>query len=181
MKRLFLLLPLLATTAATVAEIEKRGHPCETGVCLYWWPKLPVVNGWHQDPEASERYAANALTPNGSTFKNAETVMYATAPFKPRVPILKSVADLIASDKKDFVQSSPGIVISEAKALVTGDGQKLRSFTFFPAGHGDWERVSYGQEGDFYLIFTISSRTKAGYKKALPAYEALIRHYKEKL
>ena len=180
-KLLSLLTVILALSGVAIAEIEKHGHPCETGICLYWWPKLPALNGWHQDAQASERYGANALAPDGSTFKDAETVMYAKAPYKPRVPELKSIEDLIASDKKDFVENSPGLVVSETKPLTTGDGEKFRSITFFPSGQGNWEHVSYGEEGEFYLIFTISSRTKRGYEKALPAYEALIRNYKEKL
>jgi hypothetical protein len=66
------------------------------------------------------------------------------------------------------------------EALATGDGQKLRSLTFFPQGEGNWERVSFGEEGEYYLMFTISSRTKSGYDMALPLYEAMLRAYKEK-
>ncbi len=112
---------------------------------------------------------------------DAEAVMYAKASYKPRVPESKSVEAMIESDKKDFREQSPGVVISEVNALVTSDGQVLRSLTFIPSEQGNWERVSYGEEGDFYLIFTVSARNKAAYEKALPAYEALIHAYREKL
>jgi len=39
--------------------------------------------------------------------------------------------------------------------------------------------MSYGEEGDFYLIFVISSRTKKGFQGALKDYENFIHLYKE--
>lgn len=179
MKRALLLL-ILSATLPVSAEIEKLGHACETGICLYWWPKLVPIDGWHHEPGPSQKYGANALAPDGSTFIDAETVMYAKATYKPRVPEIKSLEALIENDKKDFAANVPRVVIADAKSLITGDGKKLNSVTFFPGAQGNWERVSYGEEGEFYLLFTISSRTKDGYEKALPAYEAMIRGYKEK-
>jgi hypothetical protein len=76
---------------------------------------------------------------------------------------------------------APGITITETKLIVTADGKKLRSFTFFPTKQGNWERVSYGEEGEFYLVFTISSRTKMAYDRAIAAYESLVSGYREKL
>jgi len=181
MKHAFLALSLLALAAPAIGEIEKLGNPCETGICLYWWPKLPTVKGWHHEDGPSQQNATNILAPDGATFSDAETVMYAKASYKPRMPEIKTLAALIADDKKHFVENVPGVIVTEVKALRTGDGQKLRSFTFFPPGQGNWERVSYGEEGDFYLIFAVSSRTKSGYDKAMPAYEAMISGYKEKL
>jgi len=42
-----------------------------------------------------------------------------------------------------------------------------------------WEKVSYGEEGEFYLIFTLSSRSEQGFKAALKDYELFISRYKE--
>ena len=126
-------------------------------------------------------HAVNALAPDGSTFENAETVMYAVALYKPRMTEIASVDALIADDKKKFIEQSAAVSIDETKPLATGDGQKLRSFTFFPKSEGNWEQVAYGEEGDYYLIFTVSSRTKSGYAKALQSYEAMLRGYKAKL
>jgi hypothetical protein len=52
--------------------------------------------------------------------------------------------------------------------------------TFLPYPHEHSEQVSYGEEGDFYLIFTISSRSKATLAKAMNAYYKFIGGYKEK-
>ena len=79
-----------------------------------------------------------------------------------------------------IVRIHTNIVVSQSDPLVTGDGQILKSFTFFPKEKGNWEQVLYGEEGDFYLIFTVSSRTKEGFTKALGIYKQFINQYKEK-
>ncbi len=62
--------------------------------------------------------------------------------------------------------------------MLTSDGSELESFTFFPAGKGNWEQVAYGEEGDYYLVFTVSSRSKDGFEKSWGAYEQFVKNYK---
>lgn len=174
-----LLIIALLFSAYAQADIEKIALPGEKGMSFYWWPKLPSVAGWHQDKDSSFRYSVNALAPDSGTFSNAETVMYAKASYKPRIPKIKSLEMLIASDKEDFLKNVPGVEIQEAKPLITADGKPFKSFTYFPKNAGNWERVTYGEEGEFFLIFTISSRSKAGYDANAQAYEKLIKLYKE--
>jgi hypothetical protein len=163
------------------AEIEKVAVACDTGVCLYWWPKLPAVPGWHQDKQQSLNYGANALAPNGSSFVDAGAVMYAVAVDKPREPEAKSLAMFIAGDKSQFLSSDTKIIITEVGGLVNAGGNKLASFTFFPKSNGNWEQVSYGEEGDFYLTFVLGARSKKAFDKAQTVYHDLIAHYKAKL
>lgn len=162
------------------AETEGIATTGDKGMYLRWWPKLPTIAGWHWDRESSAQYSMNALAPDHATFADAETVMYARAIFKPRDPEITSIEMLIARDKKDFLAHMPGIKIQDAQSLPTADGKKFRSITFFPQGTGNWERVSYGEEGEFFLIFTISSRSKAGFDASENAYEKLIGLYQEK-
>jgi hypothetical protein len=161
------------------AEIEKNALTCDTGICFYWWPKLPDVKGWHQDKDASYGYQVNALAPDGLSFRDAESVMYAKALYKPRTPETKSLDMLIADDQKEFLASDPGIKITETASLITGSHKKLRCFTFFPSATGNWELVCYGEEGEFYLVFTLSSKSKIGFGKTLDTYKSLVSSYKE--
>src|SRR5215469_16965008 len=160
---IFLAMALLSGSAA--AEIEKTSLICKSSICFYWWPKLPDLKGWHQDRDGSYEISANVLIPDGSTFANAKTVIYAEALYKPKAPELTSIESLIKSDKKQFLAGKPDTLVEQSADLVTGDGLKLKSFTFFPKKQGDWEKVSYGEEGDFYLTFTVSSRNEQAYKK----------------
>ncbi len=165
---------------AVQADIEKTAVMCNTGFCFYWWPKLPVVRGWHQDKQQSLNYNANAIAPNGSSFVDAEAVMYGVAVYKPRDPEAKSLAMFIASDKQQFLSRDPGIIIAQVGDLTNADGNKLPSFTFFPKSAGNWEQVSYGEEGDFYLTFVLSARSKKAFDRTESVYRDLIAHYKAK-
>jgi hypothetical protein len=166
-------------SSTVYAEIEKIAVPSEKGFSFYWWPKLAAVEGWHQDREHSILYSANALAPDGFTFKTAESVIYVSALYKPRSPEITSLDALIKNDKMDFEANVPGISVNEVAPLVTADGEKLRSFTFFPTKGGNWERVSYGEEGEFFLIFTVSSRSQSNFTSAVVAYEKFISAYKK--
>lgn len=173
------LLSLLLLPLPAFSEIEKVGQPCEKGICVAWWPKLTPAKGWHHERGPSFANGVNIQVPDGFTFSNAETVIYAKALYKLRTPEINSLNMLIKSDREEFVSRDPGIVITEAKATKTGDGRTLRSFTFFPKNEGNWEQVSYGEEADYYLIFTISSRSRAGFAEMFNVYEQYIGHYKE--
>lgn len=169
---------VLTVSASASARIKKTAIPCKTGMCLYWWPELTPVQGWHHDQGASLMYAISAEAPDGYTFSNAVAVIYAKATYKPRVPQTKSLEMLIENDKAEFLSRDPTVRITEMKRLRTGNGNVLRSYTFIPEKKGNWEEVSYGEEGDFYLLFVISSRTKKGLEKGLGAYKEFINHYK---
>jgi len=171
---LLLLLPLSA-----LPEIERVGQTCEKGICLAWWPKLEPVKGWHHERGPSFANGVNVQVPDGFTFSNAETVIYAKASYKPRIPETTSLEILIKDDKDDFLKDDPSIEITKVPPLKTKGGKALETYTFFPKVKGNWEEVSYGEEGDFYLVFTISSRSRAGFLAALPIYEQYIAQYKE--
>jgi hypothetical protein len=173
------LLVLGLALAPASAEIEKLATVCDTGICFHWWPKLPVPPGWWHDREKSFELGGNVLVPEGATFGSAPTVMYATAIYKPREPELTSLAKVIERDKRAFAAQHPDLKIAEVAPLVTGGGKKLRSFTFTPKAKGHWERVSYGEEGDFYLLFTVSSISWDAYDAGMKDYLRLIESYRE--
>jgi hypothetical protein len=162
------------------AEIEMIAAPTDRGLSYHWWPKLTAPEGWHHDRNQSVYYGFNAIAPDGFSFADAETVMYAKAAYKPREPEVKSLQMFIASDHKGMLANAANLEIKEAAALVTADGKRLSSFTLFPKKEGTWERVAYGEEGDFYLIFTVSARSLQGYQAASAAYELLVAGYQEK-
>ncbi len=169
---------LLASTTA-LPEIEKVGRVCGSGICPAWWPKLDPLSGWHHEDEASFANSANVQVPDGFTFSNAQTVIYARALYKPRNPETTSLAVLVRDDQGEFLKENPSVEIAKLPPLKTKDGQALETYTFFPKVAGTWEEVSYGEEGDFYLIFTISSRSRAGFVASLPVYERYIAQYKK--
>ena len=167
----------LVAPAAAHARIEKNATLTKTGIRLFWWPALGTVKGWHHDSDASYLGSINAEVPDGFTFSNAEAVIYAKAIYKPRQPETKTLAMLIKEDQAEFLDHDRTMEITQVSPLKTADGRTLETYTFFPREKGEWEEVSYGEEGDYYLVFVISSQTKTGFEKALPAFKEFIGEY----
>src|SRR5262249_47682872 len=152
---------LLAASAH--AEIVKVANVDCThkAICFYWWPKLPSLPGWHADADQNVKNGPNGvsmLVPDGTDFSHAGAVMFGEAVYRPRYewknPNSKSLDAFIADDMAATLESHKDFKIAEAEPVSTADGQKLRSFTFVRSG--ECERVSYGVEGDYYLVFAIS-------------------------
>jgi hypothetical protein len=181
MKRATVALLLVVASVSASAEIEKLAVPSDDGFRFYWWPKLPAVAGWLHDEATSLKLTANVLVPDGSSFGDAPAVMYAKALYKPRSPEIHSLQELIDSDRDAFEHDMPGLKIERLPDLTTGDRRHLIQLAFAPKGEGSWERVAYGEEDDYYLIFAISAQHDADLKAALPAFETLVAGYKRQL
>jgi hypothetical protein len=136
------------------------------------------VAGWHFDRDASYHYGFAAWAPDNFTFADAETVIYARAIYKPRDPGTKSLDMLVEQDKQHFLARSPGTRVEPGPSLPTSDGRRLRSVSFSQSSSGTWDRAAYGEEGDYWLMFIISSRSQSGYQKAMATFETFIARYK---
>ena len=162
------------------AAIETVETPSSAGTVRQWWPKITPPKGWVHDREHSVAYGINAMVPEGQAFGEAETVMYAKALYRPREPRLRDVEMLAERDKRKAATQQPPRKATNAPALKTGDGKSMRTIAYVPAkGEGNWERVAYLQEGNYFILFAVSSRTKKGYDAARGAFERMVRGYKE--
>jgi hypothetical protein len=162
-----------------VARIEPPGAgSCKGDLCFYWWPKLVAPKGWHQDKSANYQIGGNVFIPDDSTFSNSDSIVYGRAIYKPRRPELKSLEDLIAVDKKEFIKNVKGVKISTQPSLQTAAHQNLKVFKFAPKRNGNWELVAYGEEDKFYILFTLSSRTESAFKKTVSEFKTIIANYR---
>jgi hypothetical protein len=169
-----------AITAPATADVEKVAQLCEQQICFRWWPRVDPPDGWKHEREYSLHYNFNALAPVGSDFGAAETVMYANAVYRPRVPEEKTLSTFISSDLQKFKEDTPGLTVDEAPPMFTGDGRIAKAFLLKPTRQGQWERVAYLEEGEYYIVFVVSSRSERGLLEASQAYQSLVISYREK-
>lgn len=162
------------------ADVEKIAQLCGEQICFRWWPRVEPPDGWKQERGQSLHYNFNALAPAESDFATAEAVMYANAIYRPRVPNEKTLSAFIDSDIQNFKADNPGLVVAELPTLRTADGKTARLFLLKPTTQGQWERVAYFEEGEYYMVFVASSRTESGLLRVASAHESLITHYREK-
>lgn len=125
-----LLAILLFFPSTSIAEIEKTAVPSDQGIRFLWWPKVKPPAGWHFDKGSSYFLSFNALAPNGGTFSRAETVMYAKATFKPRIPNAKSLDGFMHHDIADFLAAEPGLAAKPEGMLRSAEGKDFRVVAF---------------------------------------------------
>jgi len=186
MRRTVLFLLFLALSVPVLAGVEKLASVSDQGICPYWRPIVPALAGWVHDKEAEDGCTRggngiSALVPQGQTFDSAPAVIYARAMYKPTVPQAKSLEQFIRNDMAEFKQNFPDLVVDKLPAIKDGDGKSLSYHAFRSASAGYWEFVAYGEEGDYYLIFTLSGKTKAARDAARRDFERLVSRYKEHL
>ncbi|MBI5451615.1 MAG: hypothetical protein HY940_09695 [Gammaproteobacteria bacterium] len=176
---LSIMLLSLISAAPLHAALETQTLRCEPQICVYVWPRLPAVQGWHHEHDSSYLYGANAQAPDGQTFATADAVIYARAVYRAGVPGLATLQQLIDNDRRQFIEQDADVIIRELKPLINADGQRLRSFSYFPQlQHGSYEQLSYGEEGEYFIVVTLSARSRQGYHQALPAYRRFIKAYR---
>src|SRR5882672_8774675 len=147
----FVAAAMFAVSLSSFADVEKIATMGQGGIALHWWPKVVVPDGWHHERGPSLQNGFNVLVPNGFDFSNAESVIYASALYKPREPKLKTLQALIDKDRRDFLGKDPTLAAKDADPIKSADGKAMRSVTFLPKGKGNWEQITYGEETEFYL------------------------------
>lgn len=168
----------LSIAGPAIADVEKIAQLCEQQVCFRWWPRIEPPDGWKHERDYSLHYNFNALAPVGSDFSSAETVMYANAVYRPRVPNEKTLSAFIESDIQKFKDDNPGLAVEESASLKTAGGKTAKVFLLKPSRQGQWERVAYVEEDEYYMVFVASSRTESGLLKISRAYESLVTQYR---
>ncbi len=177
MKRL-VILALLALSSTAFAEIEKFATPSDSGITFQWWPKVTPPKGWHHDEGSSRHFSFNAIAPDGSTFSKAETVLYAQANFKPRSPEIKTLKAFIEGDVARLRAEEPEIIITPEPDMQGKDGLVFKVMRFEPkSGIAAWERIAYADDGEYFLIFGVSSHSRHGLESSSEAFKALIESY----
>ncbi len=176
----FTLVAFSAVSQISYGEIEKTAIPTDQGLKLFWWPKVNSPQGFAFDIDASHQTSTKMFVQQGRNFSNSETVIYAKAIYKPRMPEIKSLKELMDFDIAKFKGHDQSIKIAAVPSIVDGDGKELRVLSYLPSVEGNWESVAYIEEGEYYLLFTISSRSQKGFESSIPAFKAMIAGYREK-
>lgn len=159
------------------AEIEHIANPTAHNIEFMWWPKVVPPADWVHNPDVSYENYINMFVPKGEDFENAPAVMYARAIYYEAGNTEQELTTAIHDDHAGFQQRFPDATVQEVDAVQTGDGTKLRTFSFTPTSRGHWELVAYGREPKYVLMFCVSARTKEALEKNRPVFLAMVRSY----
>lgn len=115
--------------------------------------------------------------PKGQKWATAPTVMYVN-PLHGYTAKIRTVSALINEDVRQFMKRSPKGRVTDAGRLPTGGVGKQAIIRYFSEDGGPpHEAVAYVPEKDLVMLVVLSSRTAAGFQKALPAYKDLLSTY----
>lgn len=144
-----------------------------------WWPKVQAPQGWHHDRGNSINYHMNAFAPVGESFASAEAVMYGRAIRTSTDASLRNLEEFMTRERASFLRRSPNYEIRDGKPIVTRGGLSLRTRLFIPKdGQGNWERVAYGEENDFYVLFVASARSKKALDAIAKPFQQMVWQYR---
>lgn len=175
------LVTLLCASTAARADVLKMTASTDAGPRVYWWPALPIPKGWvHDDAESRER-EVNVLLPAGQEFAESPAVIYARADSKSALPQVRSVADYIRQEKADIRSQAPTADIVDRPDVKTADGATLKVVAYAVPAKRHWELVAYGEEGDFYLVFTASASSASDLKDNEGVFYGLLAAYRKRL
>jgi hypothetical protein len=135
------------------------------------WPKLPAVSGWHQDGAASFQFSANALIPDGATFADADATILARGMARGG----KSLSQLMDEGRAGTDAGN----VAKPMEIADKDTRPFTVVALAPAASGKWEANAYGEEGRYFLVFTLSARSRDAYDKAFPVFSQMIQSYAE--
>jgi len=171
-----LLFPLMAVPMGH-AEIEKIADPREHEMMFMWWPKVQPPADWVHELDASYQNYINMFVPKGETFADAPAIMYARAVLYEGGDTEKELEQAIRDDHAGFLKRFPDSRVEEVAAVKTGDGTRLRTFSFTPQSSGHWELVAYGREPRYVLFFCISANSKEALEQHRAAFLTMVASY----
>lgn len=177
-------LMLIVFSINTNAEIHKEVIGCENkeGLCFYWQPKLPKIDGWWQGSQSSVFSHESIRIPLGSDHLSTDSIILARAINKKKLPNIATVEEFIESNNNDFYKNGSGQKLKFTKTIKSTNGLTFQSYFYRSTKGSRWEQVSYSEEKDsdgneFYLEIILNSKTKAAFKKSLKDYEKFIKNY----
>lgn len=163
--------------ASLRAEIERNAYPTNHGLEFLWWPKVNPPADWIHNRELSFENHINMFVPKGEDYADASAVMYARAIYFENGNTEQELETAIRDDHRGFLEHSPGSTVEEVAVVQTGDGTRLRTFSFTPKARGHWELVAYGREPKYVLMFCISATSKQALEQHRAAFLAMVRSY----
>ena len=176
MKRLFLF--VVVVLLATVSAFAQKPDD-EQGTILHG-PRISFVlkepPGWVLDTQTARAQGLEAVLYNeGSSWKNAVAVMYARVIDKDASQ--DTVEKVISNDIAEFMKLSAKSEVSDSPAIQTRDKRQAVVKVFYDAANKNYESVAFIDDKRVVVILALSSRDKAQYEKALPAFQALVSSY----
>jgi hypothetical protein len=171
-------LALLCAPAARAQSKEGGGPDPNAGVIfgktIMFVVKAP--EGWVLDGKSGASQGLAAVSyPEGSSWKDGAAVMYVNTACRCGA---KSLEEFVEGDVKRFREGAPGLKVSDGPALKLEGGQKVLVKRFSGDENGNVESVAYVDEGDEFLLFVLTARTRKDFDASAEAFDRMVSSYR---
>ena len=162
--------------APASAETEGFAYQCDGALCFWRRPIVDAPAGWVKDEQASHYFKFNAIARQGEVFTEADAVMLVQSIYRRNAA--PTLAEHMNESRTKYLDQNRSAKVVAGKPVTNADGKRLETLVYAPAGtEDDWQTIAFDEEGDYYLVFALIARTRAGHDKSLPALVELVRGY----
>ena len=145
----------------------------QTAVCSFF---LTPPLGWVLDQSiASQEEAEAVLYPQGTTYKEAPSVLFVSVAEKGGG--FKDLKDLLKQDREWALQENPHFKLQTGPLLQTRLKRKEPLYFYLGLKDGEGDAVAYVEEEQAVILFTLSSSNEKILREDLPALQELVDSY----
>ncbi len=155
---------------------KEQYQPTEQGGGIVYADDLGIVvgapKGWIFDSQSGLKQKLNCvLYPVGKTWSSADEVMYVNFS---KLKEGQSLEAFIEADIAPFKEKSAGLKVKEDKTIKLKSGQEAQMRLFSGDQYGNYEAIAYVEAFGSVGMFVLSSRTKEGFERSLPAFKEVV-------
>lgn len=133
--------------------------------------------GWKLDNNAGKPNKICLVAyPEGSSWEKGETVIYFNTSAKGQSKGSRNLNGMIDYDIANHKKSNPRLEIKDGEPISV-DGHQILTKYFF-GDKNNFEAVAYIDEPKAVVFVVLSSRTRDGFEKSLPALKEIVGNYK---
>ena len=137
---------------------------------------VEAPRGWAiQGKSEGANGLATVFYPKGSTFADAEAVMYVNTARREKQ---EKLDDFIARDLEALRKESPGAKAEKRKPIDTAEGRRAEVWAIAGDKWNNQEAIAFLAEDTVFVTLVLTARTADAYKASLPAFGQLVRSYK---
>ena len=137
---------------------------------------IDAPKGWIIDKEIGKRHGACCVFyPRGTTWDNAETVMYPNIATKGTGQ--QTLKEFMDSDLARFREHNPGMRYEDLQDIALQRKRIARVRLFHGVNRGSSEAVAYVDEEKIVALFVMSSRTEKGFNESMPLFRSAVESY----
>ena len=132
--------------------------------------------GWIADRAVGERLGTCCVYyPEGSTWDNAETVMYPNIATKREGQ--KTLKEFMANDLAGFQKDNPEMTFTDGEPISLKDKRSALVRYFYGVNQKSFEAVAYIDQENVIALIVVSPKTQKGLSNAMPLLREVLQNY----